>query len=71
MCAHPQYLSPWGQFYLPNQPERLMLSVPEAGTRFEIVDLPFAEYDQTRFVCRETAELLTARYPDLWEVQIL
>lgn len=48
------------------------LSGPPAGSRFAIVDIPFVngtEYDQWKYVCRETAARLAASDPEHWKIE--
>ncbi len=64
-------ISKGGLVYLPDMPDFLTLSIPPAGSQFEIVEIDFKtgkEYDQLRYVCRKTAESLVRKYPDCWEI---
>lgn len=57
-----------GQFYVPRQPDQVMLSVTPG--RYEILDVEMCSgYDQFRYVCRRSAEGLTARYPGMFRIE--
>lgn len=65
-------VSKGGQFYIKNQPSILTLSAEPKGYKYEIVDTVFKtgkEYDQSKYVNRQTAESLVADYPDIYTIE--